>query len=922
MRTLLKAATLGRVSRLQLQVALIAAVWTTLVAVSMGLSIREHRKSVLQEARMQAQDDLRKGELLRLWASSFDGVYVRTSPGDAPRANLSHSGESRVAGESGAQLTQVSPMTMLRQVEAIADTAHGHRVSLTSLMPLRRENAPDAWEAAALRAFERGEREASAVVTIGGQQVMRVIRPLVADESCAACHREKGLKAGAVRGGISASVPLAPLVAAERGDLALTIIVHASFWLIGLGVIGFGARGVRQQGDDRMRDETALRASEARFRAVTQSANDAIVTSDTAGNIAGWNRGAELIFGYPESEIAGRPVADLMPPAYRDRVAAGIDRLLKHDERRATGRTVVLEGQRKDTTVFPLELSLARWETSEGRFVTGIMRDITERMRVHAELREAKTVAESAVRAKSEFLANMSHEIRTPMNAVIGMTGLLLDTRLDPEQREFVETVRTGGETLLAIINNILDFSKIDSGYLALEAEAFDVRDCVESALDLVAGKAAEKRIDLAYLIGANVPATLVGDVTRLRQVLLNLLSNAVKFTAAGDVFVAVDSRMLDDGRCELHVSVRDSGIGVPADRADRLFRSFSQVDASTTRRYGGTGLGLAISKRLAELMGGSMWFDSVQGKGSTFHCTVVAHVGQGTRRVFLAGVNAALEGRRLLVVDDNATNRRIIGEYARSWGVQVLMAASGAEALEIAARGERLDAALLDMEMAGMDGEMLARGLRDRLGADAPPMLLLTSLCNRVTSAESGFARVLTKPVKPSHLFDALVSVFSGGPVKRASMPRIAAINRDFARRFPMRILLAEDNPVNQLVATRMLERFGYLVDVVANGVEALAAVGNVRYDLLFMDMEMPEMGGVEAAGKIQLLVPEARRPRIVAMTANTTDSDRAACLAAGMDDYIAKPVKVEAIEVALRRAFEAVAARRTSGAPAPSAA
>jgi CheY-like chemotaxis protein len=416
--------------------------------------------------------------------------------------------------------------------------------------------------------------------------------------------------------------------------------------------------------------------------------------------------------------------------------------------------------------------------------------------------------------------------------------------------------------------------------------------------LDLVAGKAAEKHIDLAYLIGPHVPATLVGDVTRLRQVLLNLLSNAVKFTAAGEVFVAIDSRLLDDGRCELHVSVRDSGIGVPADRIDRLFRSFSQVDASTTRRYGGTGLGLAISKRLAELMGGSMWCESVPGTGSTFHCTVVAPVGQGTRRVFLAGVNAALEGRRLLVVDDNATNRRIIGEYARSWGVQVLMAASGAEALEIVSRGEPFDAALLDMEMADLDGEMLARSLRQRLGSDVPPMLLLTS-----------------------HLFDALVSVFSGGPVTRASTPRLYAIDRDFACQFPMRILLAEDNPVNQLVATRMLGRFGYLVDVVANGVEALAAVGNARYDLLFMDMEMPEMGGVEAAGQIQLLVPEARRPRIVAMTANTTDSDRAACLAAGMDDYMAKPVKVDAIEAALRRAFEAIGARGASGAPAPAA-
>ena len=534
MRSLLQAFPETESLRLRSRTVLIAAAWTVVVAISGTLSYGAHNKSVLQEARLQARIDLQKGELVRLWADSFDGVYVRTHGSGMPPLAASHSETSAVDAGAVRRLTRLSPMTIVRQVEAMADGQGGNHIELSSLNPLRAANAPDTWEAAALHALARGQQEVSSVETIGGQQVMRVMRPLLADESCLVCHQEKGLKAGDVRGGAAASVSLEPLWAADRRALASTSIAHFIFWGLGLVVIVYGARRTRQRRLERTRGETAVRESEARLRAVMQSANDGIVTVDDAGNIAGWNHGAGLIFGYVESEVMGRPLSLLIPHRPRQHHDAEVQRLLGGGEGRVAGEAMVLEGRRKDSTTFPLELSLARWETSSGRFVTGIMRDITERMRADAELREAKAAAEAAARAKSEFLANMSHEIRTPMNAVIGMTGLLLDTKLDPEQREFVETVRSGGDSLLTIINDILDFSKIESGYLAIEEEAFDVRDCVESALDLVAGRAAEKRLDLAYLIASTVPATLVGDVTRLRQVLLNLLSNAVKFTGVG----------------------------------------------------------------------------------------------------------------------------------------------------------------------------------------------------------------------------------------------------------------------------------------------------------------------------------------------------------------------------------------------------
>ncbi|GFE69811.1 response regulator [Chroococcus sp. FPU101] len=506
--------------------------------------------------------------------------------------------------------------------------------------------------------------------------------------------------------------------------------------------------------------------------------------------------------------------------------------------------------------------------------------------------------------ARSRFLAMIGHELRTPLNAVTGMTGLLIDTKLNSQQREFVSIIRSSSENLLTMINNILDFAKIEASKLELEEQPFELGLCIEEALRLFVPQASEKKLELAYLIEPQTPTAIVGDVTRLRQILVNLLSNAVKFTESGEVVVYVNATAKlnpenlenDSELYEIRFAVKDTGIGIPTNRMDRLFQSFSQIDASTSRKYGGTGLGLAISKRLTEMMGGKMWVHSVEGKGSTFYCTVIAKAAPSSSPANSQNAEETLGGKRLLIIDDNLTNQKILTLQAQSWGMFTCAVESGYRALEWLERGVSFDVAILDMNMPQMNGLTLAQEIRQKANYQDLPIVMLSSLGKPESKQveKLKFSAILTKPIQQAQLFEVLVRILTERPIKiTQSVGNQKRLS--LGESHPLRILVAEDVTVNQEVIRLQLEKLGYLADVVSNGLEVLQALYRQTYDVILMDVRMPEMDGLTTTARLQQDYQAENRPKIIAMTADAMQGDREKCLEVGMDDYLAKPVRLE---------------------------
>jgi PAS domain S-box-containing protein len=650
-----------------------------------------------------------------------------------------------------------------------------------------------------------------------------------------------------------------------------------------------------------VRETQQLTASERQLMTVFNTVGEAIFSADENGRILSVNNEAVRLWNYEVESLIGQELDHLfVEPGFFAEVS-------EQCADQSTVTYVEAEAITRMGRRFTAEVALDYTQIDGRILYTLAGRDITDRRQHEKRLNEAKDMAELGNRAKSEFLANMSHEIRTPLNGVIGMTGLLMETELSPAQHDCVETIRASGESLMTIINDILDFSKIEAGHFSLSEAPFDLRACVESALDVLGPRAMEKHLDLVYFVSDEVPGVLLGDEQRLRQVLINLVGNAVKFTANGDVYTEVNARPVPPDHREaldqrdlwdLTFRVRDTGIGIPHDKMDRLFKLFSQIDATNTRSFGGTGLGLAISKRLVELMGGSIQVTSEVGQGSTFLFTIRVPLAPGPRKSLTEAVGSQLRGRRLLIVEDNDVSRELLAHHTRRWGMAVTECASGPEAIRLVQSGTAFDIAVIDMLMPKMTGLDVAVELRRFPATVDIPLILLRSSAEEADPRQKNLSWVslMPKPWKPATLQREIIRVLDQREVSACIVAPTQLLNPNMAEIAPVEILVVEDNPTNQQVVLMVLRALGYQPDMAENGRTGIDKVSSHRYDIVLLDLQMPDIDGFEVARHIREHL--SYQPIIVAITAGASPEDRQRCLDAGMDDYVMKPFKISQLK------------------------
>lgn len=893
------------------------------MAASLAYNSSQLEEHALESARLQARTAFEKDVIYRQWNSIHGGVFVPVVPGKVePNPYLPVQGREIVDAKTGKTFTKINPAYMTRLVHELGASISGVRGHITSTKPIRKGNEPDPWERAALLKLEaRQTDEVSSLQAGAGGEYMRLIRGLETNESCLPCHAHQGYKVGDVRGGISVDVPMTPFYSSMHEGQRSLAVSHVGIWLCGFIGLTFSMRrigeGVRERDnaeaelralaaelEQRVSDRTqALRLRQREMQAFVENANAGVFLKDLSGTFRMANNLFAGMLNRSVAEVVGSRDSDLLSPGQYASVKKQEDHVLSigHACEFKDGFTSV-EGVKFSYFAFPV------MEDNAAVALGGLLVDMSERDRAERMLFEAKEAAEQASKAKTDFLANMSHEIRTPLNGVIGMADLLLRTRLSSEQASMAAAIKTSGDSLLTVLNDVLDISKIEAGKMALESIPFQLRDVLFEAVRSLTPIAYKKSLELILHISTAVPEHLMGDPGRIRQVILNLVNNALKFTEYGEVVVTVLMLEEKDGTASLRFSVADTGIGIPAANQQKIFQAFEQVDTSTTRKYGGTGLGLAICSRLLGLMGARLQLNSEEGAGSCFWFELALPLDTQPESSHKPMVCAeALRGVSVLIVDDNSTNLQILHETLSDWGMVVGQAVSADEALHVLRQAWENGAAyglvLTDLQMPNKDGVDLLRMVRVDAALAATPVVLLTSgnLPDGVRGsiAEGAFFQaVLDKPVRPDVLMDAIARALNIWESYDAQH-----LQREHERKADsfvagLRVLLVEDVEMNQLVAGRMLSELGCTVTVVSDGQAAVDAVSADKYDMVFMDIQMPVMDGIQATRVIREMEAQGRLPEktpIIAMTANALKGDRSKYLAAGMDSYVAKPILLD---------------------------